>query len=269
MTAAADQDGRFIPAEAFVTTYSPPHGVDPVTLYEQYHRVRAFAADNPDLGSAAIANRLDIPRSRVRGWVDEQPPETPDCVRGLQIAEDRGWIDIDPNMDTFKGLNVLVASVFAGGSIAADTFSPIFAVGDGMEIDRLVAACRQVGVDATVERLNEHRRAAEVRPTADAAILGRALHALGAPIGRKAEIDLRLPSYLEHVDEPHRRAFARTYVHTRGSEAQWGRVNLKEERADSYLDELAAFLERTTGGTVYRSARNVVLQQDAVEALDG
>lgn len=265
--AQAEEVLSFVSPEAFVCTYDPPNDLDPWTLLDQYRRTIEFAASNPDLGDAAISTRLEIPRSRLRGWLDDESPARPDCVRGLERADDRGWIRVSPESDTFRGLNILVAGVFAGGTIVEDTYGVRYSLGDGFELDQLREAFERTGVGFDLVHAASESRPTELVPAAEGSILGRVLAVLGAPVGQKASHEYALPTYLEHVDEIHQRAFARAYVKARGSETQWGRINLKEERNPTYLDELAAFLEDVTGGTVYRTEHNVILQQDTVEAL--
>lgn len=263
-----EDDSTLVSPEAFVRTYEPPNNLDPWTLLDQYRRTIEFAASHPDLRDSAISNRLEIPRSRVRGWLTDESPSRPDCVRGLERADDRGWIRISPNSETFRGLNILVAGVFAGGTIVEETYGVRYSLGDGFELDQLREAFERTGVTFDVVHADSESRPTELVPAADDAILGRVLSVLGAPVGQKAKNEYALPPYLEHVDESHQRAFARAYVQARGSDGQWGRVHIKEERSDSYLDGLAAFLERLTGGTVYRSAHNVILPRETAAALD-
>lgn len=97
-----DTAERLITPAAFVRTYNPRTHTDANELQEEYHQVLAYHARHPSLGSAAIANRLDLPRGRIRGWVRDQDPARPDCIRGLQIAETKEWIAIAPDDPTFQ-----------------------------------------------------------------------------------------------------------------------------------------------------------------------
>lgn len=242
--------------------------MDPVELVEQYHRVLDFSAENPSLGSQAIATRLDLPRERIRTWIREDNSSIPDCVRGLQTAEERGWVRVMPDSDIFKGLNVLVVTILSGGSISADTWDPRFAI-DGVDsLDRAVTALRWVDIEFEMIRKTDRERATEIRLKDDGRILGRVLGTLGAPVGSKASQDLSLPSYLAHVSPEHRRAFARSYVGNRGfHHTDKGILTFKEERSEAYLEQLADLLADVTQARVSRNGNNVVLSKDATRVL--
>ncbi len=85
--------------------------------------MRRYVSQHPSKGSYAISNALELPRGRVRGWIDDGKP---DAARGIEVARDYGWLDATMQDQTFLALNTLVANVFSGGSIATDTFVPSF-----------------------------------------------------------------------------------------------------------------------------------------------
>lgn len=252
----------------FVRTYNPPAFPDPIDLLEEYYDVIRFAAEHPNLGSAAIAARLDVPRSRIRGWVDDDPPVIPDCIQGLHTAEDRGWVEVEQDSTEFRGLNVLVAQVFSGGSINSQSYVPSFAVADVRDTDRVACALIDVGVEYMIDRSDEPGRATEIKPTESATILGRVLASMGAPVGEKVHQPLQLPDYLYLVDERHRRAFVRTYLENRGQQYDTKEtITFREERADQYLNELTAFMEDMSGAQVRRNGKNVVVSAEAAREI--
>lgn len=267
MDTEADTSQAFVSLREFVRTYDLSNNLDPWEHVQQYREVIEFAAAHPDVGSSAMSNRLGIPRGRLRGWINDEDPVIPDCVRGLHQAQNRGWIRVDPDSDTFDGLNILVASVFSGGSIGSQYYSPLFSIGDRTERELLERACSDAGVTYVIHRENISDRATELRPTRDASVLGRVLSVLGAPTGEKAVDDITLPDYLDHVGTKHRREFARAYVITRGSEMQYGRIGFREERNEEYLNSLADLLRDVTDEAVWQSGKNVVLSGSAVDAL--
>ena len=75
-------------------TYRSRSYADPWELVEDYWRVLESAARRPELGSQALASRLDLPRSRIRPWIRkpnaDRKPARPDPVRAIQVAEGHG-----------------------------------------------------------------------------------------------------------------------------------------------------------------------------------
>lgn len=255
----------------FVETYSPDTDIEPWELLQQYYRATKTSAElrggnGGRAGSQRVATRLGLPRERLRTWIDDGGK--PDPQHGLERAYERGWVDIETGSSTMEGMNRLVAQVFSGGSILADTFRPYFAVDSDDAFDRVAAACELVGIDYQVLHPDTMGRATEIRPAEDGAILGRVLAALGAPVGEKAHIDdLSLPDYLDAAGQHLRLDFARTYVLNRGVvHDDKATLTIAEERPRTYRDEVAAFLERTLGETV-TSGETITLSADAARVL--
>lgn len=241
---------------------------------EEYQRVLEYAAEHPTQKSAAVSSALDLPRERIRSWVDGDG--RPDPVRTIQTAEDHGWLDALPGERVFEALSVLHAWVYAGGSIAQLNFVPTFAVGGGDPRDLAAEALRAVGLDATIERADEPRRATEVRPAGRGrSHLGRYLHGvLGAPIGPKNERSvIEIPAWLSSVGASTRLRWARVYVVLRSTpidEERHGYARLiKEERSQSFrgaFGDLLASLAPRDSVTV--GQRGVLLRPDAARELN-
>lgn len=266
--ADADADDRAVPGPAFARTYDPPAYEDAWEAVEDYQRTMDAAARYPQKKSGALARRVELPRGRIRPWVDGDAK--PDAVRGLQRAEDRGWIDVPQSSAVFRGLNTLVAWVFSSGSISHRNYRPMFVVDGRAAEARLSKAFVQVGLSYQYTRRDESGRADEVVPDADASVLGRVLTVLGAPLGEKSERSaVSLPTYLATAPASVRRAFARTYVLNRGQVTPGkDTVKFREERPESYLSALRSLLRDVTGESVSVSERNVILSADAARALD-
>lgn len=234
----ADGDRRL--AERFARTYGGPESRDGWTRVEEYRRVRRFVAAEPDLGSSAVATAVELPRSRIRSWVDGDG--RPDPVRGLQIAHGYGWLGHDWSTRRSRALNVLVAWVFSGGSVTEGSYVPSFTVADALTRETLRTALDAVGLQARTERADDGDRATELVPTEDASILGRVLVAWGAPAGPKNErIDLSLPTYLWDAPEEIRLDFARTYILNRGhvrADRMTFPVQVTEHRSPEYRDQV-------------------------------
>lgn len=249
-------DGRTL-----ARTYDGGYYPDAAEIADQYFEVMRYASHHPNKGSHAIASKFDIPRGRVRTWKEGGAP---DAARALEVARDYGWLEADYDDREFRGLNVLVANVFSGGSIVESNYRPSFALTSG-DNRYLFDALEAVGIDyETVE--DRDGRADEARPAEHGTVLGRTLSVLGAPVGRKTQQRLSLPDYLDHAPDEIREQFVMCYLDNRGAE-HGDILKLREERNDSYLAALAELIEDAVGGDVTRSEKNIMLSKDATQNL--
>lgn len=236
---------------------------------EEYQRVLEYTAEHPNKGSTAVASALELPRSRIRPWMDDGA--RPDPVRTIQRAEDYGWLDLGWDEPPFPGLNVLVAWIYSGGSVS-ENFTPRFIVDDDRDTSRLRAAFDQLGIGYR-EFDRDGGRGRETEPTTAPRTLGRLLVALGAPQGSKGpETRLTLPSYLSEAPEQIRLDFARTYVQNRATERPDlpnQPVQMKEERSKHFRVELRAFIVNVVGSedAVTGSSTTLRLSQRAAALL--
>ena len=254
-------------AAALARTYDAGAYADTWDVVRDYHAVLDFHARHPDRGSTAVASALDLPRGRVRSWLDGS---VPDPVRGIQRASARGWIDVAPESRRFRGLNALVAWVFSGGSIDSQWFVPRFVVDRAATRARLDRAFDAVGVEYDFIRSASAHRAAEFRPVEDGAVLGRVLAVLGAPTGAKNERSpIAVPAYLEGAPDVVRREFLQVYLGNRGQRHP-GRatITFREDRPSRYLDALAALVRRTAGERASVSEKNVIVSAAAAAVVD-
>jgi len=249
---------------AFVDSYDSRSYADPWEAVLDYRRVQRYRAEHPDAGRHAVGTALDLPPSRVRGWLNGGRP---DAVRGYEHARDRGWLPFEVDSAVGAGLTVLLAWVYAGGSIAAQHYVPYFAVGDTEERGLLERAGDAADADLQVAREEEAGRADEYRgPT----VLGRALAALGAPAGEKhADAVVTLPAVVQNGPERTRERFVATYLMLRAQHETTGnkdRLRFREARSERYLRSLAALLGDVLDADVWQHGRNVVLSHPATEA---
>lgn len=199
---------RFVSEEELAKTYDPERGWETVTQFREAKRLRT---EQPDLARAEIARRVGRKPSAVRGWLAEG--KTPQVVKGLRVAHERGWLDIEPTSERFRAFNQLVAWVFAGGGLAKKVFTPAFSADDHLTLAALHQLLQWANIPYRVREPEQPHHALEVTPSEDASVCGRVLHVLGAPRGIKAQQEiLSLPSYLNAVSKEHRRDFARVYV---------------------------------------------------------
>lgn len=263
---------RAIPTpRALARTYRHRSYDDPWGVVVDYRRVMDARERDPDAGSAALATRLDLPRSRIRPWVDDGARPAP--VAAIHTAAGRGWFVDDISLAATEGtaLATLVAWVFAGGSITRE-FVPRFVLrsSDRYEsLARLANAAEYLGIDLT-ERVRDETRANEYVPATDASVLGRVLHAAGAPVGPKGAQELALPAWI--VDGPMnvKRAAAVTYLGERMVPAGVSRVfqHRWASASDAFLGQVGALLVEVCGGSYVVKHEHLRLDVEATRAAE-
>ncbi|PCR88678.1 hypothetical protein [Natrinema ejinorense] len=249
---------------ALARTYNHPSYSDPADAVDDYRRVLAYASRHPSQGSSAIASALDLPRGRIRPWLDGGAP---DAVNAIDTAREHGWLQAEFDDPEFTGLNTLVANVFSGGSIADEYYRPSFVLNHRGEDSHVIDALELARVDYEVID-DRDGRGDEARPTEDSTVLGRVLAVLGAPVGAKSNQRLSLPSYLEEAPDDVREQFAYAYLENRAIEHE-GKATLtvREDRNRTYLEDLAALIDDVAGGGVEFRERDIVVSADAARQL--
>ena len=242
-----DITDRTVVARALAEQYRGGRYAKPWEYVEQYREVLDYTARKPNLGSSAVAARLNLPRSRIRPWMDGAQP---DPVRAIETAETYGWLDLEYGECPFHGLNILVAWIFAGGSIN-QAFTPSFTVDDEEMLAVLARVCECANTPAArIERADDDGRATEAVIEREASVFGRLLVALGAPVGVKAtDGELVLPAYLMGAPEQTRLAFARTVVWHRGTKCSAPNypIQVREVRGEKYWAQLRWLFESLVG----------------------
>lgn len=251
---------------ALVRTYQPPGYADPWECIQDYERVQRYHAEHPNKGSQAVSTALDLPRSRIRPWLNGSQP---DCYRGLQTALTNDWI-IDDWHDTARGLNRLAAWLLASGSIN-ETWVPLFIAEDDAVIERLRAATHTAGVALSSTR-EDDGRPLEWRPRRDASVLGRVLHTWTGIRGDKSPGVMQFPQYPQFVRQDVARAFAETYVSLRAvarDDTADARLQIQEDRSKRYRESLVELLQRvvTDASDVRGGSWPVYIVEDAVTEL--
>lgn len=251
-------------AQGLARTYSDRVYLDPWEKVLDYRRVQAYAAEHPKHGRTRVGRALDLPPSRVRGWINGGMP---DPVHGIQTAIDYGWLDPDPDGDIAAALVELLAHVLAGGSITHQTFVPAVTTGRRIDSDDVRTAFDRVGVDTVTRHRDTDGRATEILPATDASVLGRCLVTMGAPAGEKVHAD-EFPSVIWEVPAAVRESFARIYVAHRATVFENKRtMAIPEERSLTYLKGLRDLLADATGERVTASDHSVTISADAARAL--
>ncbi|EMA36423.1 hypothetical protein C445_03293, partial [Halobiforma lacisalsi AJ5] len=218
-----------------------------------------------DVKSGATASALDLPRGRLRTWIDDGG--SPDVVRGLETAREYGWLEGTYDESEFTGLNTLVANVFSGGSIADQHYQPAFALNHLGEESHVIDALEVAGVDYEIVDERDGR-GDEVRPTTDGSVLGRGLAVLGAPVGPKVDQRLELPTYLENAPADTRETFVYSYLENRAVERDGkATLTIREDRNRSYLEELTDLIESVADAPVRLGDRDIVISAEASRNL--
>ncbi|WP_252698283.1 hypothetical protein [Natronosalvus vescus] len=232
---------------------------------QQYREATRYSSRH-DVGSGATASALELPRSRLRTWIDDGGK--PDVVRCIDRARANGWLDLTYDDPVFNGLNALVADVFSGGSIAKETYSPSFTINHRGEDSHVFDALDLVGVEYKIIRETEQGRATEARPSAHGTVLGRVLVTLGAPLGPKAEQRLELPGYLDGAPDDVKRLFVVCYLENRAREFETkATLQVHENRNRSYHEQMASLIADVTGERVTAEDRGFTISAAAAREL--
>lgn len=201
-----------------------------------YRRVQSYRQSHPDAGNYRVSNALELPRGRVRGWMDGAKP---DALSAIERAEELGWFDINASdpADPLLGAFILLAGIYAGGSIRTSGWTPQWTT-DG-PIDDIMRSLRTLEIEYRRIHIHDPQRATEVVPRSDGSLLGRALHVLGGPLESKNESSVEaLPSYLFNLPTPIRRAFVRVYLQYRRS-GDKATLRVLEDRSRAFHEDLA------------------------------
>ena len=241
---------------------------DPYEVILSYRRVQSYQESHPDAGSYKIANALELPRSRIRGWMDDT---VPDALSGVRQADELGWFDVDPNDSDdqlLKPFIRLLAGIYAGGSIRSSGWVPHWTANG--PIEQIKQALESLGLEYRRTRIQDPQRATELVPRSDGSLLGRSLSVLGAPTQSKNESTLdSLPEYLFELPLKVRREFTRVYVaYRRSGDSQT--ISLQENRSESYYRYLAVFISDVIddSDSVTVGERGVYISADVLDSLN-
>lgn len=255
-------DQYLVTERELAETYNGGAYDDAWEAVQQYRKATSYAFRN-DVKSGTTARALELPRSRVRTWVDDGG--APDAVRGIETAWEYGWIEILDTDPDFECLNILVANVFSGGSISKKYYQPSFTLDE--QDCTVLQALEAAGVGAQVvgDRVG---RANEARPAEAGAVLGRVLAVLGAPVGEKARQHISLPSYLNDASNSIRSAFVMSYIRNRAvAYDDKDTLRIQEERDRDYLESLADLIIDVIGEGVTLQDQTIIISANAARTL--
>ncbi len=258
----------YLTPQEFARTYSHPSYDDPWNAVLDYQRVQEYAAAHPEAGRTRVGNALDLPASRVRGWLKSIKP---DCVHGIQTANRNDWLNVAVDSSVFRGLSGLVAWIFSGGSITTDTYAPLFVPATDAHHRHLTQLATDANIQLERSRPEPATKTQEYRPTRHASVLGRCLSLLGAPVGEKTpETPITIPEYLTADTTPLgiKREWLSIYLGNRAQLTTDSSIlRFRESRPNAYLTAFAAFAESVVGEPVRITENNVVFTVPATREI--
>lgn len=256
--------------KAVVRTYNSLSYADPLDAVQDYERVQAAAVKHPNKGSAALRSIVNLPRFRIRSWVDSDG--VPDCYRGLQTTLAHHWIIDNWGSPIAKAMNSLAAWVLSSGSIN-DNWELVFVTTDHRrEIDSLQSYADTIGSPLSRTRDNHTERPMERQPTEDGAVLGRVLHTWTGE-----GIQKRNHSPVSHLSQlrPHHFAkqFCQIYIQQRGSDAHHSPnfLQISATRYAQFRRDLKSCLQRVVSDPDLVTGEEwpIRVHEPTVSELDG
>jgi hypothetical protein len=251
---------------ALARTYSPLNAEDGWEIVDQYLLVAEWNELHPDASWRTAAKILELPERRVERWFNGKKPHV---VKQIEIADSLGWFDNNWGSDIGRAFNLLTAAALSGGSVGKD-FSVRVMLDDGLDVtteQSLTEAIRVLVGSTRIVNKDDSKRGTELQPGNHRSLLGRALHVLGVPRGRKTTSEMILPEHLDTASPKLREEFVVTYISLRGSQAADGDIDIREERNQSYLESLATLIEDVTGDVPVVRTNGIHVPKTAVEAL--
>jgi len=246
-------------------TYKHPSYEDPYDAVQDYRRVQRAAANHPNKGSHALATLVELPRSRIRSWVESETDGMPDAARAIDIAHSKGWIA--PSGETAVALATLVGHLLGGGSIATDSYVPSICEGRRVTVADIEQVFETVGVHADRRHETSDTRSTEVLPAEHASVLGRTLVAWGCPQGGRDKLE-SLPVLLDYVDTKGHAAFVKAYVlHRAVNYPDKATSRLHGQQSESFHRSVVELIRAVTGADASYDARGVTVSATAMRAL--
>lgn len=248
-----------------IRTYNHPSYADPCDAVDDYRRVQRAAANNPNKGSQALSAIVELPRSRIRGWVDDDAPSMPDAARAVNVAENNGWLD--PTGATMLALAALAGHLLGGGTITKQNYVPTVSEGRRVAPETVSPVFHHLGVTMTKRHTKSDSRATEILPAEYASILGRTMVAWGCPHGGRSEV-VSLPDLLDQVGTPGERAFLEAYILHRGVNYSGKATSrLQGKQPQSFHQAIAELIKSVSGEQAKADKRGVTVSAAAMRAF--
>lgn len=251
---------------AFISTYNSRGFETAWDIIEAYEKVLEATGEHPQKGSAAISRIVDLPRSTIRRWVDDNAVPYP--YQGLQTAMNHGWLDLTANGEMTRALVDLTGHVFGRGSLHNEKYRPRISAGRDVPHAEIHAAYQAVEVSSAESTPDDPDRPMQIVATTDASVLGRVLVVLGVPPGRDARGREGVPSILNHATDGIVRSFIQIYLRHRTIDRGSGnRLRILVNRPDRFKNGLARHIREQTNADVKVYQRGVSLSREAADIL--
>lgn len=253
--------------QALAKTYSPQGFETGWEAVDQYLLVVEYADRNPDATWADAAAVLGLPPNRVKRWYNGSKQAV---IRRIEAADALGWFDASWDSEVGRAFNLVIAGVLSGG-LLGQSFEVRITIDDDLDDatrNAIRTAFQVLCGDTKLEYEDDPHRATTLAPKENQLLLGRALHVLGVPKGRKTETELTIPDYLLKQPEL-QQEFVELYVALRGSVSEKGTIDIREERPQTYLQSLATLIGTVTGESAKVRENGIFLRKATAEALSG
>ena len=246
-------------------TYNTPSYDDPYDVVRDYRRVQRAAANHPNKGSSALSNIVELPRGRIRGWIDDDADSMPDAVRAISVAQNNGWLD--PAGATALALAALAGHLLGGGAITERNYVPSVCAGRRVSLAAVEPVFQQLGVTTTRRHTEIDNRASEILPAEHASIVGRMMVAWGCPHGGRSELT-SLPDVLNQLGAAGKTAFLEAYILHRGvNYPRKATSRLQGDQPQAFHQAIAELIESVTGEQAKADKRGVTVPAAAMREL--
>lgn len=241
-------------ARALASTYrrtKRPSGYRYAKLY------RIMKETDHDL-SHLVNQHPDLTKAMVRNW---RRGHTPRVHTALREARERGWLTPPATSPRALSLTALAAWGLARGTVRSNAYHPVFRLKTPGLREHFDDLAEPLGLSYTL-RHEENPRPTEIHLTEKGSLLGRVLHVLGVPRGRKKTQPCLPPGYLFHHPE-HAREFVINWSHHRSHFDDTLVLTVPNALGDQFRRAYASLLTHTLSWDVEQTHHGVRVLADA------
>jgi hypothetical protein len=177
-----------IEPRALANTYSPAGFKTGWEAVEQYLLVVEYSELNPEASWFDAAKVLNLPQTRVQGWYNGKKPKV---VKQIETADSLGWFDASWDEKIGRAFNLIIAGILSGG-LLSQSFDVRITIDDDLDDatrSSIKTAFRVLCGGTKLASVDDPNRATTLSPRQNKLLLGRAIHTLGIPTGRKTKAE--------------------------------------------------------------------------------